>query len=89
MESLARSCPSVRALKLASEYCRKLDDTPIYLAGVILHPSRKWQPLETLWGEYKYRLAATLGAKRERVVDKKHLYEDDDEDSRISDNSGS
>ncbi|KAN0067270.1 hypothetical protein V8E54_014725, partial [Elaphomyces granulatus] len=33
-----------------TEYYRKLDDTPIYIAGVILHPSHKWQRLETLWG---------------------------------------
>lgn len=85
LESLVRSCLSVRALKWASEYYRKLDDTLIYLAGVILHPSHKWQRLETLWGIQIY----VLGAKRERVVDKKHPYEeDDDEDSIISDNSG-
>jgi hypothetical protein len=36
-----------------TEYYRKLDDTPIYLAGVILHPSHKWQRLETLWGNSK------------------------------------
>ncbi|OXV08904.1 hypothetical protein Egran_03333 [Elaphomyces granulatus] len=28
-----------------TEYYRKLDDTPIYIAGVILHPSHKWQRL--------------------------------------------
>ena len=33
-----------------TEYYRKLDDTPVYLAGVILHPSHKWQRFETLWG---------------------------------------
>jgi len=32
-----------------TDYYRKLDDTPIYLAGVILHPSHKWQRLESLW----------------------------------------
>ena len=36
-----------------TEYYRKLDDTPIYLAGVILHPSHKWQRLEALWGGSK------------------------------------
>ncbi|OXV09396.1 hypothetical protein Egran_02841 [Elaphomyces granulatus] len=36
-----------------TEYYRKLDDTPIYIAGVILHPSHKWQRLETLWGGSK------------------------------------
>jgi hAT family C-terminal dimerisation region len=36
-----------------TEYYRKLDDTPIYLAGVILHPSHKWQRFETLWGGTK------------------------------------
>ena len=36
-----------------TEYYRKLDDTPIYIAGVILNPSHKWQRLETLWGGSK------------------------------------
>ncbi|KAN0069744.1 hypothetical protein V8E54_012050 [Elaphomyces granulatus] len=44
-----------------------------------VHPREAW--------EYKARLAAALGAKRERVVDKKRPYEDD-EDNTISDNSG-
>jgi hypothetical protein len=34
-----------------TEYYRKLDDTPVYLAGVVLHPSHKWERLERLfWG---------------------------------------
>jgi hypothetical protein len=35
-----------------TEYYRKLDDTPICLAGVILNPNHRWH-LETLWGGSK------------------------------------
>ena len=56
-----QSRPEFRHLSIATdlawdkcnEYYKKLDDTPVYLAGVILHPSHKWGRLEELWGNSK------------------------------------
>ena len=39
------------AWRKCNEYYQKLDDTPVYLAGLVLHPSHKWHMIDQLWGE--------------------------------------
>jgi len=53
------------------EYYRMLDDTPVYVAAIVLHPGQGWRYLELKWTTQKQR--AWLQGAREAV---QSLWED-------------
>jgi hypothetical protein len=78
------------------QYYRKLDDTPVYVAAVILHPRMKYRFLEKTWGSHHYEwLKAARLAFTELVLQYKdspghptrpqHKRYSDDEDDVLSD----
>lgn len=41
-----------------NEYYNKLDETPVYVAAVVLHPRMKWRYLEKRWADEEWLMSA-------------------------------
>lgn len=57
------------AWKKMNDYYTKLDNNPIYIAAVVLHPRMKWQWLERAWKERPDWIKAAKGSFNQLVIE--------------------